>query len=245
MFRITVYLIIALVGSYAEAKSLRAIISETNTPPFIIQNDSAGKAGLVIDVTTEVAKQLQWDIEFITIPRARAEQWMQTDKADIWCFTSPSWVNQPWNMVWSDPLYKTVDLLIRNAASAPFKQMRDLEQTIVGTSRGFHYPKMKQLFLNGHAIRDDAVSLKENLQRLQLGWVDVVIADDFSFNHYVNTNKNAKEIFALKADQIWPDTQPSYCAVNNADKARSDAILKVLANIHRNNMIDSWVKTYF
>ncbi|MEN3156877.1 ABC transporter substrate-binding protein [Alkalimonas sp. NCh-2] len=245
MTRILPFLAMLLLSLPAAADSLRALISETNTPPFIIYSHEATKTGLVIDISNEVAHQLGLEIEYLSIPRARTEQWIQTGQADLWCFTSPKWVREPETMLWSEPLYTTVDLLIRKASTAPFRQLADLYLKKIGTSRGFHYPELEALFATAGASRDDALSLKENLQRLQLDRVDVVIADDFSYNYYMNANKDSAETQALAADQIWSYAQPSYCAISNTNPLKAEAIRRVLADIHANGSIERWLRHYF
>ena len=245
MIHTLAYLLVALLSFPIMAETLRALISETNTPPFIIDSESSATTGLVIDISKEVANQLGWDLEYLTIPRARTEQWLQSDQADLWCFTSPKWVNEPELMLWSEPLYTTVDLLIRKTSTSPFRQLRDLYRKKVGTSRGFHYPELDALFSTGDASRDDALSLKENLQRLQLDRVDVVISDNFSYSYYINANKDSLETQALVADQIGFEAQASYCAISQSNPQKAAAIHQALATIHAHGYIDLWLRQYF
>ncbi|MDP4529570.1 ABC transporter substrate-binding protein [Alkalimonas delamerensis] len=245
MINTIAYLFIALLSFPIMAETLRAIISETNTPPFIINSESSPKTGLVIDISKEVANQLGWDLEYLTIPRARTEQWIQGGQADLWCFTSPKWVNEPELMLWSEPLYTTVDLLIRKTSTSPFRQLSDLYRKKVGTSRGFNYPELDALFSKGDASRDDALSLRENLQRLQLDRVDVVISDSFSYSYYVNVNKYSEETQALVADQIGFEAQPSYCAISHSNPHKAAAIRQALTTIHAHGYIDLWLQKYF
>ncbi|GAB2925989.1 substrate-binding periplasmic protein [Rheinheimera gaetbuli] len=190
---------------------IRAVVSETNTPPYAIFNaDKVLQAGLSKDIIDELGLNLGRAVSYLNLPRSRVEPWLQSGEADLACFLSPDWVAEPDSLQWTAALFTTQQLLVRRKDSAVITAVQHLAGKRVGTTRGFTYPELEQVFKLGDVIRDDAHSLESNLLRLEHGRLDVVMTVDLSYYFYVNTS--ADNSFA--ADPLWSEPPAVYCAIS-------------------------------
>ncbi|CAM5209026.1 hypothetical protein [Alishewanella longhuensis] len=80
----------------AEVKTIRAIVSDSNAPPFaLFDQDSNLAGGISKDILEALANHSQLVLQYLALPRGRVEQWLLRDDADIACFLNPDWVEQP------------------------------------------------------------------------------------------------------------------------------------------------------
>ncbi len=201
---------------------IRAVVSETNTPPYAIFNaDKVLQAGLSKDIVDELGRKLDRTVSYLNLPRSRIEPWLLSGEADLACFLSPDWVAEPDHLEWTEPLFVTQQLLVRRKDSMAITAVQHLAGKRVGTTRGFTYPELEQVFRLGDVIRDDAHSLQSNLLRLKQGRLDVVMTVDLSFHFYVNTT--ADDSFA--ADPLWSEPPAVYCALS-LHQPQQSAVLK-------------------
>ncbi|WP_333608961.1 substrate-binding periplasmic protein [Arsukibacterium sp.] len=237
------WLFLLAVSPGLSAESLRAVVSETNIPPFVMSKEDQLSGGLVLDTVAEVAKQLQLPLEVDAIPRGRTEAWLNSGQADIWCFTNPAWVKDPQTLIWSDVMYSNIELLVRLESSHPINTVLDLHGKTIGTSRGFRYPELDPVFAAGFARRDDAISLSQNLQRLKQVRVDVVVADSITFNYYLKSSQQTESAVPIVADPMWTAAINNYCAVSSQDPQKAQLILQALTRIAEQQMT-SWLAAY-
>ncbi|CAM5212960.1 substrate-binding periplasmic protein [Alishewanella longhuensis] len=173
----------------AEVKTIRAIVSDSNAPPFaLFDQDSNLAGGISKDILEALANHSQLVLQYLALPRGRVEQWLLRDDADIACFLNPDWVEQPEQLLWSNSLFNTRQVIIRRNNSPAIQKMTDLLGKRLGTDRGFSYPEFDKMFSQRLLIRDDATSLEVNASRLQKLRLDAVLAVDLAYHYYQQTH---------------------------------------------------------
>lgn len=228
----------------AQAESLKVLVSSSNAPPFVIDSSPAAYNGLVYDVTGQLAILLAMSLEYIHLPRPRIEAWLLDGQADLWCFIGKEWVTKAEQLVWSEPLFYTHELLIRLASTPAVRETTDLLGKNIGTSRGFVYPDLAPLFDASLATRDDAISLKQNFERLLLGRVDYIVADHLSFE-YFKKEQGIVTMFEQVAAQKLNDQQDAiYCAINPQNEQRRLLIQEGFAQLLREGKMESLLLRY-
>jgi polar amino acid transport system substrate-binding protein len=223
------------------AQPIRAVVSESNTPPYAIFNaDKVLQAGLSKDIIDELGLSLGRAVSYLNLPRSRVEPWLQSGEADLACFLSPDWVIQPDSLQWTAALFSTQQLLVRRKDSTVITAVQHLAGKRVGTTRGFTYPELEQVFKLGDVIRDDAHSLESNLLRLKQGRLDVVMTVDLSYYFYVNTS--ADDSFA--ADPLWSEPPAVYCAISKHNPRQSAALTAGFAQLVQSGFIQQRLAFY-
>ncbi|WP_230819227.1 substrate-binding periplasmic protein [Rheinheimera aquimaris] len=190
---------------------IRAVVSDSNTPPYAMFNArSQLQAGLTKDIIDELARQLDLPVIYLNLPRTRVEQWLNEGQAELACFLNPDWVVAPEQLEWTGALFTTQQLMIRRRDAEPVTGIQHLADKRVGTTWGFTYPELEQVFRSGDVIRDDAHSLESNLQRLKQGRLDTVMTVDLSYYFYLKTTGEQ----AFSADPLWSAPPEVFCALS-------------------------------
>jgi polar amino acid transport system substrate-binding protein len=234
-------LVLACNAAAIQNNTIRAVVSDSNTPPYAIF-DTTGSltAGLSKDILDTLAQLTQQKIQYLDLPRARVESWLQSGQADIACFLNPDWVAKPALYHWSPPLFITQQLFIRRADSSAINDLTDLVGKRVGTTRGFTYPELEQVFALGDVIRDDAHSLQSNLKRLEQGRLDVVMSVDLSYYFFVSNGGSG----SFRVDPIWSTAPSVFCAVSRANPIMAKTLLNGLKALVDNLFIDQQLHRY-
>lgn len=224
-----------------EQPALRAIVSDSNTPPYaIFTADGVPQAGLSKDIIDELARQLGRPVTYLNLPRTRVEQWLLEGQAELACFLNPDWVTQPDKLLWTDALFSTQQLLVRLRGTEPVSAIQHLAGKRVGTTWGFTYPELEQVFRLGDVIRDDAHSLESNLLRLKQGRLDVVMTVDLSYLFYVKTTQD----HSFAADPLWSAPPAVYCALSQHNATLALQLKQQFATLVQSGFIQQRLAFY-
>lgn len=223
----------------AQAATLRAIVSESNTPPYIMISDTQVYSGLVMDTLHELGQRLNAEVKHYPIPRARIESWLSVGEADIWCFLNPAWVSQPAGFAWSVPLYQTTEVLVTRQNQPAFTNLTQLYKKRIGTTRGFIYPQLEAAFAAKQLHRDDAISLQQNLERLQQGRLDAVISDSITYQYYAT-----EHLPPLSANNFWSTPVDNFCAVSLANPELAKRITDSLQQMQQDGFFSQRIGYY-
>lgn len=227
--------------SLAEVRTLRAIVSDSNAPPFAIFDTSTLlTAGISKDILQQLIGRSQLELQYLPIPRGRVEQWLLRDDADIACFLNPAWVEQAEQLLWSTALFSTRQVIVRRSNSPAIQQLTDLLGKHIGTERGFSYPELDAMFAQRLLIRDDAISLESNLNRLEKQRIDAVLTVDLAFQYHQQIHGNTN----LTADPLWTKPDAVYCALNPHRPALAKQIQLTLRQMVEDGTIDSILAQY-
>lgn len=211
----------------AQQQPIRAIVSSTNASPYAIFRNGHLHSGIAKDILDTLAQRSFRDIDYLNLPRARVELWLESGQADIACFLNPDWVAQPQQLGWSPMLFMTKQVFIRHASSAPITQPMDLYERRIGTVRGFSYPELEALFSSGQAVRDDAADLAANVERLREGRIDAVMSVDLHVAYFQVVKNNPD--FAI--DLMWAKPSPTYCALSKHNLSNYNQLKKELKEL--------------
>lgn len=103
-------------------------------------------------------------------------------------WANPAWFNdnRMQRYLWSAPFMSDTNLLVSTQAH-PFDYNGDINTLAglrIGTIYGQRYPDLDPLFRRHQLARDDVASELQNLQKLQLGRLDVVLIQASSLPYY-------------------------------------------------------------
>jgi len=235
---ITLLMVVAGSASAATTQSgrvLKAVVSDTNTAPYaIFARNGTLVSGLAKDLIDQIGASLHRPVDYLNLPRGRVTDWMLQGQADIGCFLNPSWVNVQ-GLAWTPAIFETRQLIIRRREDNKFSSVLDLRKKRIGTTRGFVYPELQNVFSSGLATRDDASSLESNIQRLKHGRVDAVMTVDLSYGYLQQTQPDD----ALAADPLWAEPSPVDCALNPQSSESVRQIQKAVEALIRSGQVEA------
>jgi polar amino acid transport system substrate-binding protein len=220
---------------------LRAVVSETNPVPYaMFSTDGKLMGGISKSLIDKVAQMNQIPVLYLDVPRARVENWLLSNQADIGCFLGPDWVSKPQALAWVGPLFHSAQLVVRRSESKPIKKLSDMYHQRIGTIRGFVYPELEQAFAEKLITRDDAHSLESNLTRLAQGRLDAVMTVDLSLGYVLSKRQFETK---LSFDRLWTAPPAIYCAISQ-DSPLRPAIQKAFAELQTGDFIQQLLMQY-
>ncbi|MBN9672367.1 substrate-binding periplasmic protein [Roseibium aggregatum] len=155
--------------------------------PYAFVENGRLVGGIVKDIMDEVANEIDVEISYENIPRARMDNHLLTGKSHVLVLSSPRWYTNPEQFLWSETLFRESGryvVSVQNSFSVA--DYDDLTGKRIGTIRGYRYPgELDERFSEGTVIRDDVDSLASNFKRLKLGRIDALLDADTLILHYL------------------------------------------------------------
>lgn len=221
---------------------IRAVVSDSNPPPFAIFDEQGQlRDGLAKQMLEQIATELRVSTEYQNVPRARVMEWLKQGKADIACFLNPAWVDEPAAVDWSVALLTSPQVIVRRRDASAVTQLSDLDGKRIGTTRGFFYPEFDMAFLQKQMIRDDAINLSSNLQRLAQGRLDAVLSVELSLRYTLKHNSQFAGMFS--ADPLWTQAPTLHCAISQSSPKRMQ-LLRQLARMEAEDRLPAVVAAF-
>lgn len=154
----------------------------SNSPPILYQFENQTNpivtGGLIFEVASAIADDLQVDYTLIGIPRTRI---------DLNCHNSMSWGQSFSNdIVWSKPLYTYANVLV-GKTEIPYSELDQIPSGKIGTVEKFYYNALEALFRGGTLHRVDAPTVAISLRKLLNDRVDYVVMSEVEYSYYVAT----------------------------------------------------------
>ncbi len=157
------------------------VFGQGDYPPFYMADpakpDAEAMQGMFIEFLDAFEKaHPEYPIEKRRLSRMRLDAWMEMGKADAMSLNSPLFVDKPDRFAFSEPLWRTGDMVITWAASGlEYETPQDLYGKTIGLLRGNRYGSLEEHFGAGK-IRTHEVDDDVNLLRMLVrGRLDAIV----------------------------------------------------------------------
>lgn len=168
-FLIPGVLALLISASPAFAKTLRFV---TFPIPLMVESKNSG---LFIELTKEIAKRNNLDVEIIVVPPNKSILTFANGKADAW-FPAAE-VSLPKKAARSISFYEKTDFIFYRKGTS-FKTIADLMGKKVGLT--FRYPYMEELTSNKKISFDYSPDDVINMKKLSTGGIDAFVVEERS-----------------------------------------------------------------
>lgn len=166
--------------------------------PYAIEESDKLSAGLIKDISTELAAFLDLNIEYVKIPRQRIERYLENNDIHIVLFSNPDWLSNSEKLQWSDEIFYEEDLVVvREDNPKTFNKIEDLRGMTLGTIRGYHYANLQPYFDDKFFVRYDVSTLEVNFIRLSLNRIDSLVGANVLIKYYLKTSRNPESFKVL------------------------------------------------
>lgn len=147
-------LVVCLASSSWADEILRVGIPKEGYPPYIVV-DADQVTGIMIDTLEAAAKVSYFKLSYIYLPEVRSRAMLAKNEIDL-RMESPSFVENPNDYLWSEPITSIKDMFIFHRHSENvFEKYDTMEGAIIHTHLGYGYPTLQPLFDQGIIIRKD------------------------------------------------------------------------------------------
>jgi len=172
-----------------------------DAPPFILTDaQQVPNGGILFDIYHQISAAMQRPLQIEAIPRKRVTDMLLRGQLDFYCNGTPDWFTEP-QLRWSPPLFVHRDLYV---SVEPYRDFADFKQRVrgkVGTTFGYVYPTLTELFARGQLQRVDSYSPAESLRHLQRHHLNAVVVSEFEFG-YLLAQKQDLHVVEIERNQI-------------------------------------------
>lgn len=172
-----------------------------DAPPFMLTDAAqVPNGGILYDIYQELSRAVKRPLQIEAIPRKRVTDLLLNGQLDLYCNGTPDWFTEP-ELRWSPPLFIHRDVYI---SAEPYKDFADFRHKAtgrVGTTFGYVYPTLTELFARGQLQRVDSYSPAESLRHLEKGNLQAAVVSEFEYR-YVLGKKHAFHQVEIERNQI-------------------------------------------
>lgn len=186
------------VSARAEEKLRIAVIETLDYPLNVFDKPHQLTGGLLKDYTDAIARGLQAQAVYQTYSRRRIEPALQRGDADLVCYFSPQWMDQPRDLHWSLPnLPQFERVLVRKGNAVPISYPAQLIGKKIATQLAYHYPQIQQEVTAGKIQRLDQVEVASMFRLVAMGAADALISSESEIEGYFKLHPEQKPHFSI------------------------------------------------
>lgn len=226
--------------AYADQRPLRFSVSDSSTMPMIRLSRGEATNGILYDLHRRIAEKIGRQAEHLVMSRARIQPLLANGDVDVSCYMNPAWLasDRP-SYRWSVPFMSQRTILVARIDS-PDVDLRALQGERIGTVRGFHYPDIDGLFLDGHLIRDDARTEKQVLGKVVAGRYRYALSTHTALGWF-----NRSQPAELKLRVIDEMTEfPLHCIVRDEPDVPARQVLDAMQQMQRDGEFEAILAKY-
>lgn len=190
-------------GLAGAAGSLRFAVGQSWGPPFLERSGTRIVGGLLPDLMTAIAAEMNRRPEFHLLPPVRVERAMEEGSVDLQCLLSPSWwpaIRDPAR--WSVPMLRLRDVLVAAPRGPQTMQAVARRPWTVGTVRGYVYPTLDAAFAQGRLQRDEALDQQAVLAKLSRGRTALGIVNEYVLQAWLRQHPGSQLRIVQVVDEV-------------------------------------------
>ena len=210
----------------SNAESLRILVVDKYEMPWAEINNNQLQGGMLFDLGNAIAQQLGRTAVYIPLPRKRIASVLEAGQADLVCNQNPVWLSGPFD--WTKNFIPHVDVLISNQQQPRPYQLSDLANVRIGTTLGFRYLELEEALGEGF-IRDDSLTARTNLLKLQAGHVHHIIID----RHVLQYQQQQYRLQSQIHPYLLISKRFAGCAVSRQGQIPIAALNKAIAQLEK------------
>ena len=172
-----------------------------DAPPFMLTDQQQTPVGgILFDIYQQLAHTLNRPLQIEAIPRKRVTDLLLQGQLDFYCNGTPEWFTDP-QLRWSPPLFVHRDLYVSADVFVDFADFSRRSKGKVGTTFGYVYPTLAEMFARGQLQRVDSYSPAESLRHLQKKHLSAVVVSEFEYG-YLLKDKQGLHAVEIERNQI-------------------------------------------
>jgi polar amino acid transport system substrate-binding protein len=239
---LVVLLVILSLNNFVYAKKQKLVVgSNFAFAPLNFYNEKREKVGYDIDVINAIAKVINYDVQFESIPWDGLLPALISKKIDIVVSSMSITAERQKKVNFSDPYYTSSTLIVVNKNNKDIKDFSDLENKTIGVNIGTTQAKYVE-----ENLKNPKIVYSNNPEELTLhlvsGKVDAILQDKPILEWFI---KNDKTKSAKIVGTPIMDNDNYGIAIRKGDKELLNKINSALKTIKENGVLDSIYKKWF
>ena len=200
MVRILLYALILLLVPPAMAENRTLRVGYLDFPPYLYRNDAGEADGIFVNLTRQVAAEAGYQLEFQFLPAARAYQYLETGRIDLW----QGFVDDPTlkDLVLESmarPINVEYGVWYLHDTPEPLR-FTDFHGTLMITITGYNYAGMAQYLAQSSDIQSvNTPSHRSALDMLERGHGDFLL----DYRDPVEEELLVKPVPSIRFTPLW------------------------------------------
>jgi polar amino acid transport system substrate-binding protein len=183
------WILFILIPVLCIAEELLFSFHDGNHPPYAMIEQYELKDGIIRDLAIELSRQLKVPCQFVYTTRKRLDLDMKNGRINVRMNSKPEWTPDRDKYFWTNAYIRDRNLFAGFPGTEKIISLNELKGKRIGTILGFSYPGIKSQLDSNFFIRDDAVNLQSNLERLQIKRIDLILESDVLLMYAIRNQK--------------------------------------------------------
>ncbi|WP_374511776.1 substrate-binding periplasmic protein [Niveibacterium sp.] len=213
-----------------------AVTAENHLPIADIQGETL-RSGLLKDIGDALAMRIGRKPEYRVLPSKRLDAALTAGEVDVACNQTPEWRSAA--LIWTAPLFQDRGWLVVRTSRPPVRKMEELAGKRVGMVQGYVYvdpPPEVQARLE----RDDAPSMRANIEKFLCGYNDYALVNELSFRYYL---KQTGRVVAIHPPLMQPIFEPA-CGISPRSRISAAKIQRAAADLVAEHAMSRLLERY-
>lgn len=225
-------------GSDASAAGVVTfVVGENNELPMAEIRDGRLVGGILKELGDDIARQLGSAPQYLIVSRKRIAVALAAGEADVACNQRQEWLDVP--LAWTAPVIVDRGLLVTRAGAAPIRTLDELAGKRVGMVLGYVYEDPSP-DLQAKLIRDDAPTMRANIEKLATGRYDHAFVDELEFRYF---QRSARVPIAIHPPYLQPPFEGA-CGVAPGSKVSAAAVKAAVERLLASGRIEKILGHY-
>lgn len=204
-----------------------SVVEAWSEPYAFYDGDRNLVDGLIKELIEALSRKLDSSFEHVYVSRNRVESGVEKGQVDVRCFINEAWTEKPDLYAWSQVWYEISNIVVWKKGRSPVKKIDDLDSKTLGTTSGYMYKAVNDLFKSGKVKRSDVATEVMNLTLLQKDRIDYALVERTSFEWFLKVNgDDIKGYEMLMLERI-----PLKCAISKASNIKVEDINEAISKL--------------
>lgn len=213
-----------------------AVTSENHLPIAEIHGDTL-KSGLLKDIGDALAARLGRVPEYRILPSKRLDAALTAGEVDVACNQTPEWRSAV--LIWTVPLFQDRGWLVVRSTQPPVRRMEELAGKRVGMVQGYVYVDPPP-GVQARLVRDDAPSMRANIEKFLRGYNDYALVNELSFRYYL---KRSGSTVAIHPPLMQPVFEPA-CGISPRSHIHAAEVRRAAADLVSERVMAALLQRY-
>lgn len=229
--------------AFAEGQLRIAVYESLGYPLSVFDEHWTLRGGLQKEFGDRIARLMDGNPVYIAYSRKRIENAVISGEADLLCYTSPKWFNQPAEAIWSAATIPQLERIVVLSDKAMLENFPEhLLKKKLATQIGYHYPEIDQLVESGQIKRLDQASVAGMFRMLEVGAADALIGSETEIEGYFKKFPEKRTHFNLSKNAF--SILQTQCALSAKSSWRIESLNQAIRSMHEAGEISRMMRNY-
>lgn len=223
--------------------TLQLTVADSDSPPIAVLEGKRLVGGLAKALGDALAQELNANVEYIVVPRARVGTLIEQRTFQVACNSNPTWHPLSTHLLWTKEIYPQVERLASLASMPDIHALQELKGLRISTIYGYSYPPiLSHLWFTHQATRQQERRLGLMMKAVERKLADVAVVSELEFAYWAKQNPEAASL--VKLHPIIVSSIPTRCAVSEYATFTVDQLNHAIDRLRSSGKLAAILRNY-